>query len=54
MSHRGVEAVSVVRLLGVSFRAEGWLVNHKKIQRLWREEGLPGNSLSPAPTEPTS
>jgi len=21
-------------------RAEGWLVNHKKIQRLWREEGL--------------
>ena len=21
-------------------RAEGWTVNHKKIQRLWREEGL--------------
>lgn len=21
-------------------RAEGWLVNHKKLQRLWREEGL--------------
>jgi putative transposase len=21
-------------------RAEGWLINHKKIQRLWREEGL--------------
>jgi len=21
-------------------RAEGWVVNHKKIQRLWREEGL--------------
>ncbi len=21
-------------------RAEGWLVNHKKIQRLWRAEGL--------------
>ena len=21
-------------------RAEGWIVNHKKIQRLWREEGL--------------
>lgn len=21
-------------------RAEGWAVNHKKIQRLWREEGL--------------
>ena len=20
--------------------AEGWIVNHKKIQRLWREEGL--------------
>jgi putative transposase len=21
-------------------RADGWVVNHKKIQRLWREEGL--------------
>ena len=21
-------------------RAEGWIVNHKKLQRLWREEGL--------------
>jgi transposase InsO family protein len=21
-------------------RGEGWTVNHKKIQRLWREEGL--------------
>ncbi len=21
-------------------RGEGWSVNHKKIQRLWREEGL--------------
>ncbi len=21
-------------------RAEGWVVNHKKVQRLWREEGL--------------
>jgi putative transposase len=21
-------------------RAEGWIVNHKKIQRLWRDEGL--------------
>jgi putative transposase len=21
-------------------RGEGWIVNHKKIQRLWREEGL--------------
>jgi putative transposase len=21
-------------------RAEGWMVNHKKLQRLWREEGL--------------
>ena len=21
-------------------RAEGWAVNHKKIQRLWRDEGL--------------
>jgi transposase InsO family protein len=21
-------------------RGEGWTVNHKKVQRLWREEGL--------------
>ncbi len=21
-------------------RADGWAVNHKKVQRLWREEGL--------------
>ena len=21
-------------------RAEGWYVNHKRLQRLWREEGL--------------
>jgi putative transposase len=21
-------------------RAEGWAINHKKVQRLWREEGL--------------
>ena len=21
-------------------RAEGWIVNHKKLQRIWREEGL--------------
>jgi putative transposase len=21
-------------------RAEGWVVNHKKVQRLWRQEGL--------------
>lgn len=21
-------------------RTEGWIVNHKKIQRLWRDEGL--------------
>ena len=21
-------------------RGEGWVVNHKKVQRLWREEGL--------------
>jgi len=25
-------------------RAEGWIVNHKKIQRLWRDEGLRGRS----------
>jgi hypothetical protein len=23
-----------------SARAEGWMVNHKRIQRLWRDEGL--------------
>jgi transposase InsO family protein len=40
-------------------RGEGWAVNHKKIQRLWREEGLrvpqrrrrkrPGTSTTPNP-----
>ena len=36
-------------------RGEGWQVNHKKIQRLWREEGLgaaaavPQNATAPAP-----
>ena len=27
-------------------RIEGWLVNHKKIERLWREEGLQLPQLS--------
>ena len=28
------------RLAWSAVRAEGWAVNRKKIQRLWREEGL--------------
>ena len=43
-------------------RGEGWIVNHKKIQRLWREEGLrvPQRrrrkrlGTSTAPTTPTA
>ena len=27
----------------VRLRREGWRVNHKKIERLYREEGLPGH-----------
>jgi transposase InsO family protein len=28
------------RKVGELLRAEGWCVNHKKVERLWREEGL--------------
>lgn len=28
------------RMIGELLRAEGWKVNHKKVERLWREEGL--------------
>lgn len=28
------------RMIGGLLRAEGWKVNHKKVERLWREEGL--------------
>lgn len=28
------------RKIGELLRAEGWRVNHKKVERLWREEGL--------------
>lgn len=28
------------RMIGELLRAEGWRVNHKKVERLWREEGL--------------
>ena len=28
------------RKITVLLRAEGWEVNHKKVERLWREEGL--------------
>ena len=29
-------------------RGEGWSVSHKKIQRLWRKEGLRGRSATAA------
>jgi putative transposase len=28
------------RKVGELLRAEGWSVNHKKVARIWREEGL--------------
>ncbi len=28
------------RKIAVLLRIEGWRVNHKKVERLWREEGL--------------
>ena len=28
------------RKIGELLQAEGWRVNHKKVERLWREEGL--------------
>ena len=28
------------RKIGELLRAEGWRVNHKKIEQIWREEGL--------------
>jgi len=28
------------RKIAQLLRMEGWVVNHKKIERLWREEGL--------------
>ena len=28
------------RKIGELLRIEGWQVNHKKVERLWREEGL--------------
>ena len=31
-------------------RADGWVVNHKKLQRLWRDEGL---RVPPAPPPQT-
>jgi hypothetical protein len=35
-------------------RGEGWIVNHKKIQRLWREEGLQvSRSTIRVPLSPT-
>ncbi len=27
-------------MIGELLRAEGWRVNHKKVERLWREEGF--------------
>ena len=28
------------RKVGELLRVEGWVVNHKKVERIWREEGL--------------
>ena len=28
------------RKVGQLLRIEGWCVNHKKVERIWREEGL--------------
>ena len=28
------------RMIAELLRAEGWHINHKKVERLWREEGL--------------
>jgi putative transposase len=28
------------RKIGERLRVEGWLINHKRVERLWREEGL--------------
>jgi putative transposase len=28
------------RKIGALLRAEGWTINHKKVERIWREEGL--------------
>lgn len=28
------------RMIAQLLRVEGWIVNHKKVERLWREEGL--------------
>ena len=28
------------RIIGELLRADGWHVNHKKVERLWREDGL--------------
>ena len=30
------------RRITAMLRREGWLVNHKRVQRLWRREGLKG------------
>ena len=35
-------------------RGEGWVVNHKKIQRLWCEEGAPGAAAAAPQTPRTS
>ena len=28
------------RMVTGMLRAEGWVVNHKRVERIWREEGL--------------
>ena len=35
-------------------RMEGWDVNHKRVERIWRREGLKHNSAGQAAQERTS
>ena len=37
------------RRITALLRTEGWAVNHKRVERIWREEGLrvPANGLPP-------
>jgi putative transposase len=34
------------RRITALLRAEGWCVNHKRVERIWRREGLPACSGS--------
>ena len=37
------------RRITALLRAEGWRVNHKRVERRWRQEGAAGAPQSPAP-----